>query len=235
MAIRKNRYFDAGKYQQEAASPPLAGDPHCHFTSKYLLAHFENVNHLERNLKRLPEAEEFFFLQTNNSFNAFTFIPYVSNFVSIKRLYASTYSISRKVITALMELHSRGLVEEITLLISDSMIKRNPVTIDMLMGIAHANSNLKVLFGWNHSKVCLLESSPDPSQGGESGGRNYYVIEGSGNWSDNAAIEQYTFANCKGLFDFRMDLFAPEKARQVVDASGQLQLVNSKQLPVGSK
>ncbi len=204
----KNRFFDikdlkaaSQKKQQES-----------HFESRYLLAHFENVNRLEGQLKRLPSPEEFFFLQTNNSFNAFTFIPYVCKTVKVRRLYASTYSISRKVITALMELHSRGFVDEITLLISDSMIKRNPMTIDVLLGVAAANRNLNVLFGWNHSKVCLLEAPSSSPKGGEF---DYYVIEGSGNWSENAAVEQYTFANCKGLFDFRMDLFAPERARQV--------------------
>ena len=172
-------------------------------------------------MKRLPAREEFFFLQTNNSFNAFTFIPYVCKTVKVRRLYASTYSISRKVITALMELHSRGFVDEITLLISDSMIKRNPMTIDVLLGVAAANRNLNVLFGWNHSKVCLLRTTAQDEEED-----NYFVIEGSGNWSENAAMEQYTFANCKGLFDFRMDLFAPERARQVAADNGQLTIIN---------
>lgn len=215
-----NRYFDISTLKD----PSPAKDPSRHFTSKYLLAHFENVNRLEGQLKRLPTAEEFFFLQTNNSFNAFTFIPFICKYVQITRLYASTYSISRKVITALMELHSRGFVEEITLLISDSMVKRNPMTIDVLLSVAAANSNLKVLFGWNHSKVCLIEAS-SPSSSPEGGESQHFVIEGSGNWSDNAAIEQYTFANSKGLFDFRMDLFAPERARQVAEG-GNLRKLN---------
>ena len=214
MAIR-NRYFDVGTLTKEAESSHPKEDPHRHYESKYLLAHFENVNSLEKNLKRLPTPEEFFFLQTNSSFNAFTFIPFICKYVKVRRLYASTYSISRKVIDALMELHSRGFVDEITLLISDSMVKRNPMTIDVLTSVAAANRNLNVLFGWNHSKVCLVETASD-----------HYVIEGSGNWSDNAAMEQYTFANSKGLFDFRMDLFAPERARQVVGNSGQLLSIN---------
>lgn len=213
-----NRYFDISKLKD----PSPAKDPSRHFESKYLLAHFENVNKLEGQLKRLPSAEEFFFLQTNNSFNAFTFLPFVCKYVKVRRLYASTYSISRKVITALMELHSRGFVDEITLLISDSMVKRNPMTIDVLLSVAAANPNLKVLFGWNHSKVCLLEAISLDCARGDS---DYFVIEGSGNWSDNAAMEQYTFANCKGLYDFRMDLFAPERARQVA-TGGHLEKAN---------
>jgi hypothetical protein len=214
-----NRFFDIAGSRENSPEE----DPERHYKSKFLLAHFENVNKLETNLQRLPSEEEFFFLQTNNSFNAFTFIPFICKYVTVRRLFASTYSISRKVIEALMELQRTGLVEEITLLISDSMIKRNPMTIDVLLGIAATNGNLKVLFGWNHSKVCLLESPSSSPEGGES---QYFVIEGSGNWADNAQMEQYTFANCRGLYDFRMDLFAPEKARQVA-AGGYLKTVNN--------
>jgi len=39
-------------------------------------------------------------------------------------------------------------------------------------------------------------------------------------------MEQYTFANCKGLYDFRMDLFAPERARQVA-TGGSLKVLNN--------
>ncbi|WZL88307.1 hypothetical protein VS868_11940 [Salinimicrobium sp. 3283s] len=211
--MAKNRFFDLSAIKD----PTPVEDPGRHYKSKFLLAHFENVNKLEGNLKRLPSEEEFFFLQTNNSFNAFTFIPFVCKYVTVRRLFASTYSISRKVIEALMELQRTGLVGEITLLISDSMVKRNPMTIDVLLAVAATNGNLKVLFGWNHSKVCLLETAS-----------GYFVIEGSGNWADNAQMEQYTFANCRGLYDFRMDIFAPEKARQVA-AGGYLKTVRSDQ------
>jgi hypothetical protein len=40
-----------------------------------------------------------------------------------------------------------------------------------------------------------------------------YVIEGSGNWSENAYYEQYTVANCKGLFAFRKKLFTDVEVR----------------------
>lgn len=203
---KQNRFFNLSTNRQD---PPPQEDPHRHFTSKFLLAHFENVNHLEKNLTRLPSEEEFFFLQTGSSFNAFSFIPFVCKQKSVRRLYASTYSISRRVIEALIELHEKGLVEEITLLISDSMIKRNPLTIDVLTSVAKEYGNLNVLFGWNHSKVCLLETKED-----------HFVIEGSGNWANNAQMEQYTFANCEGLFSFRKELFEMDRVRQVAENGG---------------
>lgn len=173
------------------------------FTSKYLAAHYQKVSSLENDLMRVPTNEEFFFLQSDTAFNAFTFIPMVAKLYPIKQLYASTYSISRKVIEALIELHDKGQIERITLLISDSMIKRNPLVIDNLMAMAKSRPNVNVLYAWVHAKVCLLETHD-----------NHYVIEGSGNWSENAHYEQYVFANSKGLFDFRIQLFTTSKLKK---------------------
>jgi hypothetical protein len=173
------------------------------FVSKYLVKHCQKVSSLENDLKRLPTDEEFFFLQSDTAFNAFTFIPFVAKHFPIKELFASTYSIGRKVIEALIEMHDRGEIERITLLVSDSMIKRNPLVIDNLMAMATTRPSLTVLYAWVHAKVCLMQTH-----------NHYFVIEGSGNWSENAHYEQYTFANSKGLYDFRMKLFTESKLKK---------------------
>lgn len=169
------------------------------YKSKFLLKHYERLQKIN-DLDRPPSPEEFYFLQTDNSFNAFTFIPFVCEHESAKHLYASTYSISNKVVNALMELYDAGRIDQITLLISDSMIKRNPVTIDNLRSAASTRGNVNILFAWVHAKVCIIETKND-----------HFVIEGSGNWSENAYYEQYLFANDKGLFNFRKELFTNSK------------------------
>jgi hypothetical protein len=173
------------------------------YVSKYLASHYQKISSLENDLMRVPGEEEFFFLQSDTAFNAFTFIPLVAKLYPIKELHASTYSISRKVIEALIEMHDKGQVERITLLVSDSMIKRNPIVISNLMAMASSRPNVTVLYAWVHAKVCLLQTH-----------ENFYVIEGSGNWSENAHYEQYTFANSKGLYDFRMKLFTESKLKK---------------------
>jgi len=195
-----NKFFELGT--KDLASPASGGPAQISpsFTSKYLLGHYQKLKHLDKDLGRLPEREEFFFLQTDGAFNAFTFIPFVCRQMNIKSLSASTYSISRRTITALVELYDSGVVEQITLLISDSMRKRNPVTMDLLFGLARTRANIDVKFAWVHAKVCLLETIA-----------GHYCIEGSGNWSENAHYEQYVFANSRGLYDFRMELFTNSK------------------------
>lgn len=192
----KNRFFDYKGIKPEQKEEV---EKTSSFRSKYLLAHYEKVDSLEKSLSRLPTEEEFFFLQTIKQFNAFTFIPFILKTESIQELIASTYSISVRVVESLMELYDAGLVEKVTLLISDSLIKRNPVTIDKIESLASSRANIEIKYTWNHSKITLAKT---PS--------GFYVIEGSGNWSENAAIEQYIFANSKGLFDFRKELFQDE-------------------------
>tara|TARA_Y100000588_G_scaffold344996_1_gene391794 strand:+ start:19905 stop:20528 length:624 start_codon:yes stop_codon:yes gene_type:complete len=172
------------------------------FVSKYLAAHYQKVAAVKKDLKRLPEREEFFFLQSDNSFNAFTFIPVVLEHQTAKHLYATTYSINKRVINALVELHQNGLVDEITLLVSDTLLRRNPVTTDLLAAVNREYANINVLFAWVHAKVCLIETKDA-----------HYVIEGSGNWSENAYYEQYLFANCANLFAFRKKLITEVQIR----------------------
>jgi len=188
----KNRFFNLQKADKPEGKEKLSEL----YVSKYIVQHFQKVSNLENDLMRVPTPEEFFFLQSDNAFNAFTFIPMVAKHYPIKELYASTYSISRRVIDALVELHDKGMIEQITLLISDSMIKRNPVTIDNLMAMASSRPNMNIFYAWSHAKVCLMKTQDF-----------YFVVEGSGNWSENAHYEQYCFANSKGLYDFRLQLF----------------------------
>lgn len=190
--------FDLNKRKEEVAKAKAS----LPYRSKYLATHFKKLESLEKDLHRLPTKDEFIFLQSAASFNAFTFIPFIAKPFHIEHLYATTYSISRRVIDAIMELHDSGMIARVTLLISDSMIKRNPQTIDNLLAMQSTRGNVEVLFGWIHAKVALAKTA-----------EHHFVVEGSGNWSENAKYEQYTFAESRGLFEFRKELFAVTEIR----------------------
>lgn len=190
--MKKNRFFDFDASTREKLNDPGS----IPFKHRYLVAHYQKLENIRRDLKRLPSVEEFFFLQTSKQFNAFTFIPFIVKSENIRQLKASTYSISIRVVEGLIELYDQGLIEEIQLLVSDSLIKRNPVTLDKIDSMAKNRANISIDFTWNHSKVTLAKTDS-----------SHFVIEGSGNWSENAAIEQYLFANSKGLFEFRNEIF----------------------------
>lgn len=190
---QKNKYFELEAINKE--NKRSSSRNYSDVCSAYLNHHLEKIDNLN-NLVRIPSDGEIFFLHTEKAFNAFTFIPWIAKRLFIEELYASTYSISRRVIEALQELQQKGRIGEVTLLISDSMIKRNPVTIDVLEGVAKHNANFKVKYFWNHSKVCLIKA-----------GDFHLVLEGSGNWSENAQLEQYVLANSEAIFNFRKTIF----------------------------
>lgn len=195
----ESRFFKFPKDKNSEASVKNASEL---FICKYLNKHYQTIKNLSEDLMRLPSPEEIFFLQTDNAFNAFTFIPLVAKSQGIKELYASTYSINIRVIESLIELHDSGLIEQITLMISDGLVKRNPTTYDLLKSMISTRPNIKVLYSWNHSKICCLKTE-----------FNHYVIEGSGNWSENAFYEQYIFLNSQEAYKFRTELFTNAKLK----------------------
>ncbi|HLS11768.1 MAG TPA: hypothetical protein VK050_06365 [Flavobacteriaceae bacterium] len=175
------------------------------FISKYLASHFERISNVKDYVKRLPTEEEFMFLQTDKQFNAFTFIPFICSEKSIEHLYATTYSINRRVVESLTELHNTGYIDKITICVNDSIISRNPTVVDLLRTANKEYPNFQILFTWAHAKVAMAKTKED-----------YFVIEGSGNWSENAMYEQYTFANSKALFEFRKQLVTETQVRHEI-------------------
>lgn len=193
-----SKYFDIEEVKAKQNENSSSG----HYISKYLLSHYEKIKNLDKDLQRLPSIDEFFFLQSDTQFNAFTFIPFVAKSGNIKYLHATTYTINREVVDALIQLHDTGLIENIELLISDSLKTRNPSIINYLEMMLTSRPNFIVKFTWVHAKVSLLHSQ-----------EGYYVIEGSGNWAANAQYEQYIFTQSKGLYEFRMKLFTESKLK----------------------
>jgi hypothetical protein len=174
--------------------------------SLYLNAHYQKVAAVRADMGRLPDEDEFFFLQSDNSYNAFTFIPFALENQNARHLYCTTYSINKRVIHALTDLHKEGKVDRISLLVSDTMLSRNPTTVDELAAMNKEYPNIEISFTWVHAKVCLIQTD-----------KAHYVIEGSGNWSENAYYEQYFFANSIKLFDFRLKLFTESKIRYRIE------------------
>ena len=51
------------------------------FQSKYIASHYQKISNIENDLVRVPTLDEFFFLQSDTAFNAFTFIPMVAKYL----------------------------------------------------------------------------------------------------------------------------------------------------------
>lgn len=153
--------------------------------------HIEKVNSLKQLLGRVPGRGEVFFLWTLNSFNAFTFITYIIKyFGTIRQLTFSTYSINERILTSLVRWYDKGAIEKIYICISDSIRSRVPKVNDQLQAFA-STRNIDIGYAWNHSKVTLIQTD-----------EHYFVIAGSGNFSENALNEQYIFLNDERIYNF---------------------------------
>lgn len=142
---------------------------------------------------RLPEENEVFFLESTNSFNAFTFIVYLLKHAGrIDDLYIATYSINTRILDSLSTRIRNNEIGDICLYIAESIRYRMPKVKDQLDMMIKAMDNFQVEYAWTHKKVIAARV-----------GDAHYMIEGSGNFSENSAEEQYIFMRSKRIYEFR--------------------------------
>jgi len=167
-------------------------------SEKFVEIHITKVESLKQLVQCFPATGVIFFLWTLNSFNAFTFIPFVFNVSgTIDELVICTYSINRRIIDSLIRFVDKGKILQVTIFISDSIKYRLPLVYDHLDALTKNRDNIRVNYAWNHSKIALAKSAD-----------NYFVFEGSGNFSENAQYEQYVLLNSKEVYEFRRNCIA---------------------------
>ncbi|KAA6348999.1 hypothetical protein EZS27_003599 [termite gut metagenome] len=181
-----NYYFDIQEIEHQVRK------------SKMYSERFENqmafkVNTLKELCGRLPQTGEIFFIETTKSFTAFTFIVHVLKHAGrLEHLYIATYSTNERIINALLRWREKGLIGTIHLHVSETLKFRMPAIFERLTALRD-NHIIKLTFAWSHKKVTGIQTAA-----GE-----YYVVEGSGNYGENALEEQYVFLQNKQIYEFR--------------------------------
>lgn len=184
-----NKLFSLADIKQT----PVASDKSELEVTRFIDVQQHKIGGVKELLNRFPSPGEAFFLWTVNQFNAFTFIPYlIGNAKLIDELVISTYSINIKIIDALSAFLRNNLIDSVYILISDSAKFRIPAVVDHLEQFRISYPNVTVRYAWNHSKITLMRCDDQ-----------FYVIEGSGNFSENSRHEQYIFLNSKQIYEFR--------------------------------
>jgi len=159
---------------------------------KFLDKHYSRIDNLKSLMGDFPAPGEAHFLWTLNSFNAFTFIVYVIKHCGkIEDLTLSTYSINDRILSSLTKWYDKGEIGQVNISISDSIRHRMPKVYDQLQSQSMTR-NMNVHYTWNHSKVTLMKTAA-----------HHFVVEGSGNFSENAQNEQYLFMNDPEVYNFR--------------------------------
>lgn len=188
------KLFSLSDIQQKAPEdqPVDKSDRSEMLRTKFVQSHCEKVTSLKNLMGSYPMPGEAFFLYTMKSFNAFTFIVYIiKNVGVIDDLTFSTYSLNERILNSLVKWYDKEQIKQINLSISDSIRHRMPKVYDQIE-IHRRERRFQVNYCWNHSKITLISSVG-----------NQFIIEGSGNFSENAMHEQYLFMNDEKVFAFR--------------------------------
>ena len=168
---------------------------------KYKNIHYQNLIDFKKDC-RLPEKDELIKIRVQKAYNAFTFILAIKEkFNIIDELSILTFNINERTLLTLFSWVETTELKSLELCISESVKSRMPKRVDLIKELFNKfkhKSNLKVAFTWNHCKIALVKA-----------GGQYFVIEGSGNFSDNEEVEQYIFENSKKSYNFDKNNLIP--------------------------
>ncbi len=184
-----NKFFDQQELELIQATPKEKSGS---LVEAFTTIHCQKVNSIKAIVGNIPIPGSIYFLWTVKSFNAFTFIPYIIKECGpIQEIVLSTYSINIRIVNSLVRYMEKGEIGEVTIFISETIKSRLSKVNDHLSALTERYP-VKIIYGWNHSKISLIKT-----------GDHFFVVEGSGNYSENAQHEQYIFLDNEKVFSFR--------------------------------
>jgi len=138
----------------------------------------------------IPKKDQQHRIVTIKAIVTFDFILAVLGAYKIKNLYIAIYRIGKKTLTELIKLHQTGDIKNLFFLINTGLPKLVPGVYEILK--THETENFRIKIKHTHTKIILMETDQN----------NFFVVEGSGNMSQNGQYEQYIFENNKSVYDF---------------------------------
>lgn len=145
----------------------------------------------------LPKPGEQYRIVTNKCWNGYTLIKRIlATDVVIEELYLAVYSINDVAAKGLVKSYESGRIKKAWFIVSDLFWRyRNKEahqTYRDFRKFCQGTTNLHHGYMDNHAKITCIKDSHG----------NHFVMEGSGNLSDNAKIEQLLFENNRKVFEF---------------------------------
>ena len=150
--------------------------------------YFSSLRNIDQ-LGGIPNKNEGFRIVTRKNINSFDFVLAILAHQSIEHLTIAIYRIGKKVLTEIKEIQKSGKIGKVTLLVNDGFPRLCKDAWSIMKSLEGNNFEIKIEN--NHTKIILMKTL---------GG--FYVVEGSGNLSINARIEQYAFDNNERLYNF---------------------------------
>jgi len=147
---------------------------------------------LEKILTELPQPGEAWHIVSNGHFDYWQFTPVILSLLArpAEAFYGSTWTLNRGNVLELFELYDTGRIRAVTMLTGMRLGAIKPAVRNTLVA-GLLDRGQRYLAFKNHAKVMLLDAPPD-----------YFVIEGSANFTANPRLEQTVLVNDRNVFDF---------------------------------
>lgn len=157
---------------------------------------FQIADSLDNLCPRPKEGEQYRII-TEKSFNAYAFICSLLE-EGIEDLHLAIYRINEPTVISLMAMLDDGRIRRASFIISSffNQTKKPEKWADMLAGYCQQHPD-RTSFAYlhNHAKIACVRTSKDEC----------FVFEGSGNMSDNARIEKYTYEQSREVYQFHCE------------------------------
>jgi len=135
------------------------------------------------------------------------FLMFIEKYGFIDYLSIQTYTFNEKTLLALKSLLNEGKIKRLQIIITETAMFRLPKIYKLLKDDFAKDKRVNLVFYWVHLKVNLIKCKD-----------NYYILDGSGNFTMNAQIEHYNVINSRKLFTFdkkwQDDFFFSKKLRK---------------------
>lgn len=138
----------------------------------------------------LPDVQ--YRLVTEKNFSSLVVLEYFLSRYEVKEMILAIYRMNLPAVNRLKEIVEQGIPT--TILVS-SFFRENKKyekwTRELEL-FCDKNKNVELKFAWSHAKVFLCQTAC----------KRFFVLEGSGNLSDNARIEQYLLEDNEQMYAF---------------------------------
>ena len=191
----KNRFFDLDEIgNKDPVNEEFPSDKVGIRVAKFMKIHYERIESVRQLIGRLPAAGDMYKLWSINSFTAYTFLPFLIDVcqAEISELIITTFAFNVRVTNSIWKLISDGHILKVTIFVNTGIQKRNAADDDRVKALAGAfPQRVKLIYAWNHSKISLIHIAD-----------HYFIVDGSGNFGENAMFEQYSCWDDREGFEF---------------------------------
>ena len=145
----------------------------------------------------IPQIEKgvLYNIITQKVINPYTFILTVlSEHKTIEELHIATYRVSEAALTNFKYMLDNKLIGNFILLVNDNYETLMRDKVNILLAMDRELDNFKLIKKNSHAKITLIKVAD-----------KHLVIQGSGNYSTNPKIEQYSIMDNEKLYNFHKE------------------------------